>query len=86
MKSILITGASGFVGRNLLKELVKLNKYDLTAILRKKNTDLPEDVNQFIIEDLVNFQDYCQSLKSPNYMIHLAGIAHKKKLIKQILI
>ena len=36
MKSILITGASGFVGRNLLKELVKLNKYDLTAILRKK--------------------------------------------------
>tara|TARA_Y100000741_G_scaffold364082_1_gene354015 strand:+ start:13473 stop:14411 length:939 start_codon:yes stop_codon:yes gene_type:complete len=82
MKSILITGASGFVGRNLLKELVKLNKYNITAIFRKKEKDLSEVVNQLIVEDLVNFQDYCQSLKSPNYMIHLAGIAHKKKVNK----
>lgn len=82
MKSVLITGASGFVGRNLLLKLIDLNKYEITVILRTKNTELPKAINQFIIKDLLNFQDYCQNLKSPNYIIHLAGLAHKKNVKK----
>ena len=79
MKSILITGSSGFIGGNLLKKLVDSNKYKISVILRKKE-DLPKNINQIIISDIENFDEYSQNIPIPNIIIHLAGIAHMKKV------
>ena len=36
MKTILICGATGFIGRNLLEYYIKQNKYNIRAIYHNK--------------------------------------------------
>ena len=36
-KNVLITGASGFIGSNLIKKLLKKKQYNIFATIHKKN-------------------------------------------------
>jgi nucleoside-diphosphate-sugar epimerase len=75
MKRVLITGASGFIGRSLSNELLNQG-YIVAALLRKKSNLLPVDVNQIIICDFNNIIDYSLIFKDIDCLIHLAGRAH----------
>ena len=78
MKSALITGASGFVGKYLLKEL-KDNDYEVvgTDIDYTKN----HGFDSFYKSDISNFDQTCQLLKDiqPNEIYHLAAISNVKQ-------
>lgn len=57
MKSILITGATSFIGLNLIKELI--DEYKIIAVVRKKSSKiamLPEHENLSIIQ--LNMDEY----------------------------
>lgn len=74
---VLITGASGFIGNHIVKELLKLNEFEIIAssndsIERIKQFDWYEDV-EFIEQDLnEKKENYYNFFKKPDLLIHLA--------------
>lgn len=72
-KKILITGASGLLGRYLLKELSPQN--DVFAIGRKLPADLPSE--KFLIADLTDFSLTYQKITrlNPDLIIHCAAMS-----------
>jgi nucleoside-diphosphate-sugar epimerase len=77
-KKILITGSTGFIGKNLIKNIPKLHK--LYCISRKKI--ISKNIN-YIQANLFNKRRVEQILKElkPDYLIHLAWEAKPKKYL-----
>ena len=71
---ILITGITGFVGRELAKSIVSQNKYTVLGLSRTE-TDLP--VKCLNIGDLSPTTNYQNILKNVDVVIHLAARVHK---------
>lgn len=69
---ILITGATGFVGRYLVNGLSKAD--EVIACVRKKSSFMPSSVQQIVSN---NFFDIAIP-KDTDVIVHLAGIAHNK--------
>ena len=70
--SVLVTGATGFVGRYLVNDLSKTD--EVIACVREKSNLLPSSVEQIVGN---NFFDIALS-KDTDVIVHLAGIAHNK--------
>ena len=72
MKRILITGATGFIGKNLLKILSKKN-YEIKIISRKKVENDEKNIS-IINNDLSNINNFIQEIINfnPEIIIHLA--------------
>lgn len=70
--SVLVTGATGFVGRYLVNDLSKTD--EVIACVREKSNLLPSSVQQIVGN---NFFDIALS-KDTDVIVHLAGIAHNK--------
>jgi nucleoside-diphosphate-sugar epimerase len=78
-KSVLITGATGFVGSNLLRRLLDINKYDIHVIIRQQSDiwrikDILDKVNVHY-GDLIDKEQLHNILKKaqPNIIYHLAA-------------
>lgn len=72
MMKILVTGASGFVGRYLVNDLSKTD--EVIACVREKSSLLPSSVQQIIIN---NFFDITIP-QDVDVVVHLAAVAHNK--------
>jgi NADH dehydrogenase len=72
---ILITGSSGFIGTNLVRELSKENK--LRCIVRKKNQEPINNVELFYA-DLLNKDLLEEAFQGVNTVIHLAALTEGK--------
>ena len=75
-KRILVTGASGFVGRPLVAALLRAG-YVVRAVTRRQ-VSLPDSVEAAIIPDLKNPIDWNPILQGVDIIVHLAGLAHSK--------
>jgi nucleoside-diphosphate-sugar epimerase len=79
VKCVLLTGASGFVGRHLLRSLAEAG-YAVRAAVRPSSriasTDGIEVVHVPNFEDGV---DWTQALAGANAVVHLAALAHTPK-------
>lgn len=71
---VLLTGANGFVGSNLLKSLSY--NYDVVAISRSKPKFKCKWV-KFVTLSEINFTEVFKNYK-PKFVIHCAAIAHNK--------
>ncbi|MEW8626800.1 MAG: SDR family oxidoreductase [Candidatus Thiodiazotropha sp.] len=74
MKSILVTGANGFVGSHLCPYLVDQG-YSVRAAVRRKQTDW-DVCEQSLVGDISASSDWRQALQGVDSVIHLAGRAH----------
>jgi nucleoside-diphosphate-sugar epimerase len=74
VKSILVTGASGFVGRHLCARLVQ-QKYRVRAALRDPAKN-PPACEPFQVPDINASTDWRGALQGMDAVIHLAGRAH----------
>jgi UDP-glucose 4-epimerase len=73
-KTVLITGASGFVGRPLVDQLLKAG-YRVRAATRGR-APFPDTVEVVTIPDLMSEIDWKPVLAEVGFVIHLAGAAH----------
>src|SRR5690554_4448615 len=75
--NILLTGASGFLGRHIAHRMIRDDSFRLTAGVRA-NIDLP--VAQVCIPDKLDHDtDWAAALKGQDVVIHAAARAHVLK-------
>jgi UDP-glucose 4-epimerase len=72
---VALTGATGFIGRYLLRELPKRG-YRLRVLLRRPST-VPLDCASAVVGDLGRPQNMAAALADADAVIHSAGIAHR---------
>lgn len=77
MTNILITGATGFVGKRLIEKLIK-DGYHITAIVRNSNK-LSYPVNYITLSSIDGATQWQSILKNHQVVIHLAGQTHGVK-------
>lgn len=75
MKKLLITGATGFIGRALIDELLNYG-FDLIACSRKEITHLPQQVQQINMGELLPSTDWSPAFAKVNTIIHTAARVH----------
>lgn len=75
-KTVFITGATGFVGSYLLKELLgKLGPQSKIFVFSRKHIDSADTRVANIIGSLQDIEEYAGPLKESNYVFHLAADA-----------
>ena len=77
-QKILITGATGFIGQELLQQLIAKKNTDLTVLVRSQSQEVPSEVAQVIINSNVTWAD-APFPEGVTTLIHLAGRAHVLK-------
>ncbi|MEN8236249.1 MAG: NAD-dependent epimerase/dehydratase family protein [Pseudomonadota bacterium] len=80
MKTALVTGASGFVGRALCESLVKQG-VQVHAVVRDARR-APDQTQPFCINDIREFVEWEDRLADVEVVFHLAGLAHQVRLGK----
>lgn len=75
MTRILVTGASGFVGRALVTELANLG-HSVRAAMRQPADVFPRTVEVVAVSDLTRPVEWRPLLKGAETVVHVAGIAH----------
>ncbi len=80
-KKVLITGASGFIGRHLLHQLRTYGS-QISTISRNYN-DFPKDVEQYII-DIKDFHalEECVNACQPDHIFHLAAYKERNENVQ----
>lgn len=73
--TILVTGASGFVGRALLPRLAS-EGYRVRAAVRRPDSGLPAGAAPVAIGDLTDEPDWRRALAGVDAVVHLAARAH----------
>jgi len=71
---VALTGATGFIGRHLLRELPKRG-YKLRVLLRRP-TVLPPEASGAVVGDLAAPRNMSNALAGVDAVIHSAGLAH----------
>lgn len=73
---ILLTGATGFVGRGLLERMVTLDNLELVAAVRNATVRFPGNVASLQVAGLEPDADWQTALRGVNVVIHSAARAH----------
>ena len=79
MTKIIVTGANGYVGRHVVKELIKQN-IDFLAVDISTDT-LPDNINKMNC-DIFNEKNLFDKFGKPDILLHLAwrdGFVHNSK-------
>lgn len=81
--NILVTGASGFIGSNLVKQLAKKSEYRISALAREQS-DIPDIKNEnvnIIRCDLLDRGRLKEATGNSDVLIHLAAVKehHRNK-------
>ena len=71
--AFIITGATGHIGNNLVKKLVKLNK-EVKVLVRKIDQSIKDLPIEYIVGDVFNKEFLENNISSEDIVIHLAGI------------
>lgn len=75
MSTILLTGATGFVGSAFLQDCLA-NNIACIAAVRNYSAKLPAQAQQAVVGDLSATQDWSQALQGVDVVVHCAARAH----------
>ena len=71
---IALTGATGFVGRHLVRDLTRRG-YRIRALLRRPS-EVPPETQSAVVGDLAKPRHMAEALREVDMVIHSAGLAH----------
>lgn len=81
---ILITGATGFIGKNLVKKLIKDGQFQLRCLIRK-DTDLFKNNNVELVKGDIRYPDSLKSIcDGIDAVVHLSAIKHETEPKEEI--
>jgi nucleoside-diphosphate-sugar epimerase len=75
-KRVLVTGASGFIGRPLVAALLRAG-YAVRAVTRRQ-VSFPGSVEVANVPDFMDSIDWNPILRGVDFIVHLAGMAHSR--------
>lgn len=75
---VLLTGANGFVGANLVRKIIEVTDWDLTCLVRDDGDRIPDHVTTW----LHNLKNELVSDEKFNLIIHAAGNPSSKSCIE----
>ena len=78
-KTVLITGASGYIGSFLVKKILSLNVFKIKLITRRKINLKRKNLEIIYLENIVQYNDWVSIIKDVNYVFHLIGVSHYSK-------
>ncbi len=73
---VILTGASGFVGKAVLDVLSRSTGIQVVAALRNTNVDLPAGVEMYKVGDLTDDQRSELKSRTPDVVVHCASRVH----------
>lgn len=73
---ILLTGATGFIGRALTLRLAGIPDNNLLAVSRRPLSSLPRTVSNVLVDGLASGTDWKQPLRDVQVVIHAAARVH----------
>jgi len=76
MKKILVTGANGFIGQNIYRELIKLNYFVRGAVRNLKSVLINNDIKFISVGNIDAETNWDYALEGIDCVIHCAGKAH----------
>ena len=76
MEKILVSGSSGFIGKNLCRELIKLNRSVVGTVRNLDSIENENNFEKFIIDNISLSTEWKNALKDVRCIIHCAGKAH----------
>jgi len=79
MSRILVTGASGFIGRAVIGALAAQGHLLRAAVRRKPQPPFPRGIETIQHPDLAESFDWAPLLEDVDCVLHLAGIAHSPR-------
>ena len=79
LKTFLVTGGSGFLGRALIKRLVQLPDCSVVAPVRTTSAVFPAGVRQLPLTSLNGTNDWSEALTDVDVVVHAAARVHVMK-------
>jgi nucleoside-diphosphate-sugar epimerase len=73
---LLVTGASGFVGMELIRYLYEMHRFQIIAALHHQVPAFPTGVESVQVADLTAFTDWSMALAGVETVVHLAARVH----------
>jgi len=73
-KRVLVTGASGFIGKPLVAALLRTSY--VVRVATRRSVSFPNSVDEVIIPDLAYPVEWKPILRGIDIVVHLAGLAH----------
>lgn len=72
---VLVTGAAGFVGSALVDRLVRENRYEVCAVVRRRPAVSSDNIDS-VVADIDGATDWTPALAGIDVVVHLAARAH----------
>jgi len=73
---ILVTGATGFIGSAIARQVSTQNDFQVIATVRSESSFLPSNIKQILVGNLLATTNYSETVEKVDVLVHAAARVH----------